>query len=57
MSDQKQICPLLSVAQPVPVPCKGKECSWFLLKDPLSGEYPECALRCLAKQISIIAKR
>lgn len=50
-------CPLFSVGQPRPVPCKGSDCALFLAKQDGAEATMECALTCLAKQISIIAKR
>ena len=52
---QGKYCPLFS--QQKHALCKGQDCAWFLAKPEGSGEPSECALTCLAKQISIIAKR
>lgn len=52
-----KLCPLFSVGQPRPVPCKGSGCALFLAKQDGAGTTTECALTCLAKQISIIARR
>ena len=55
LDQQDKLCPLYS--QQVKSRCKGPECAWYLTKPQGSGEPSECALTCLAKQISIIAKR
>ena len=48
MSDQKQICPILSVGKPVPAPCKGIECAWFIFSAIGTGEPSGCSLKVLA---------
>ena len=57
LGQQDKYCPLYSTGQPRPVPCRGDACAWYLTKPSGSNEISECALTCLAKQISIIAKR